>query len=114
VSPVGERTLVGRWRIVQSDRWERDELDAIAPAMMVVREDGWGGIAFGTMHADLEVQYGEGTIFFTWAGFDELAQAAGFGCAELLDDGTLEIDFTFDHGREAVLKAERVSARPTA
>lgn len=108
---MDNRTLVGHWRIVQSDRWERDELDAIAPAIMIIRHDGLGGIAFCMMHADLEVQFGKDTIFFTWAGFDELAQVAGFGSAELLEDGTLEIDVTFDHGREAVLKAERVSGR---
>jgi hypothetical protein len=46
-------------------------------------------------------------VFFTWTGFDEMDEVSGSGSAELLDDGTLEIEFAYHLGDEAVLKAKR-------
>ena len=43
--------LVGRWRIVEADLWDRDHLDLVEPAMMTIRADGHGEIAFGAMQA---------------------------------------------------------------
>jgi hypothetical protein len=34
-------------------------------------------------------------------------EVSGDGSAELLDDGTLEIEFTYNNGDEAVLRAKR-------
>lgn len=36
-------------------------------------------------------------------------EVRGSGSAELLDDGSLEIDFAYHLGDEAVLKAERAT-----
>jgi hypothetical protein len=47
------------------------------------------------------------SIAFTWSGFDEMTEVSGAGCAELLDDGSIEIDFAYRDGDEAVLKAKR-------
>ena len=44
-------------------------------------------------------------VFFTWAGFEEMDEVTGSGSAELLDDGSIEIDFAYHLGDEAVLKA---------
>jgi hypothetical protein len=49
--------LIGRWRIVEADIWERDYLDLVEPS----------------------------------------------GSAELLEDGTLEIELDYHHGDEAIL-----------
>jgi hypothetical protein len=35
--------------------------------------------------------------FFRWSGFDEGAPIAGHGSAELLDNGSLEIELSFDN-----------------
>lgn len=59
------------------------------------------------MQAGLHLEYGRSIVFFTWTGFDEMDEVSGSGSAELLDDGTLEIEFTYHLGDEAVLKAER-------
>jgi hypothetical protein len=67
-------------------------------------------IAFGAMHASLDLEYGRSTVFFTWAGFDEMDEVSGSGSAELLDDGSLEIQVAYYLGDEAVLKAERVGS----
>ena len=73
-----------RWRIVEADLWDRDYLNLCGPATITITEQG-GEIAFGALEAGLE---GEGT-------------------AELLDDGTIEIEFAYRNGDEAILKAIR-------
>jgi hypothetical protein len=44
---------------------------------------------------------------FTWIGSDEMDEVSGEGNAELLEDGSIEIEFEYDNGDEAVLKAKR-------
>jgi hypothetical protein len=46
-------------------------------------------------------------LAFTGAACEEGDQVEGEGTAELLDDGTLEIEFEYRNGDEAVLKAKR-------
>jgi len=102
--------LIGRWRIVEADLWDRTYLDLVEPAMLSIHDDGHGEIAFGAMQAGLDLEYGRSIVFFTWAGFDEMDEVNGSGSAELLDDGTLEIEFNYYLGDEALLKAERATS----
>lgn len=48
-------------------------------------------------------------MFFTWSGVDDMNEVGGAGSAELLDDGTIEIEFNFHLGDEAILKAKRTT-----
>ncbi len=100
--------LIGRWRIVEADIWDRDYLNLVEPAMMVIEANGHGEIAFGAMQAGLDLEYSRTLVFFTWEGFDEMDEVRGSGSAELQDDGTLEIEFAYQHGDEATLRAKRV------
>ena len=102
--------LVGRWRIVEADLWDRDYLDLVAPATMTIGADGHDEIAYGAMQASLELEYSRSMVFFTWAGFDEGDEFTGSGSAELNDDGTIEIAFAYHLGDEALLKAERMTS----
>lgn len=102
--------LIGRWRIVAADIWERDHLDLVEPAMMVIEADGRGEIAFGAMQAGLDLEYSRTLVYFTWEGFDEMDEVRGNGSAELQEDGTLEIEFAYHLGDEATLKAERTAS----
>jgi len=102
--------LIGRWRIVEADLWDRDHLDLVEPAMLVIQDDGHGEIGFGALQAGLDLEYGRSMVFFTWAGSDEMDEVTGSGSAELLEDGTLEIEFAYHLGDEAVLKAERATS----
>jgi hypothetical protein len=106
-APMGCR-LVGRWRIVEADLWDRAHL--VEPAMMAIGANGHGEIAFGAMHAGLDLEYSRNMVFFTWAGFEEGDEFTGSGSAELTDDGTIEIEFAYRLGDEAVLKAERMTS----
>lgn len=99
--------IIGRWRIIEADLWDRDYLDLVAPAMLIIGDDGRGEIAFGAMQAGLDLEYSRSMVFFTWAGFDEMDDVCGSGSAELLDDGSLEIEFAYHLGDEAMLKAQR-------
>jgi hypothetical protein len=99
--------VVGRWRIVKADLWDRDYLDLCGPATLVVEASGHGEIAFGAMQASLDIDYGRGEIGFTWAGFDEMDEVSGAGSAELQDDGSLQVEFEYHLGDEAVLQAVR-------
>lgn len=99
--------LVGHWRIVEADIWDRSHLDLCGPATIVIRANGRGEIAFGALEAALDIEYGRWSIGFKWNGSDELDQVEGDGSAELLDDGSIEIEFAYRNGDEAVLKAKR-------
>jgi hypothetical protein len=102
--------LIGRWRIVAADLWERDHLDLCGPAMLDIRTDGYGEIAFGALQASLDLAYGRSDVSFDWAGFDDMHEVSGSGSAELLEDGSLEIEFEYRHGDEAILRAERATS----
>lgn len=108
-APMGCR-LIGRWRIVAADIWERDYLDLCGPAILDIRPDGHGEIAFGAFQASLDLAYGYSDVSFDWAGFDEMDEVRGSGSAELLEDGSLEIEFERHHGDEAILKAQRANS----
>ena len=98
--------LVGHWRIIEADLWDRDHLDLVEPAMMTIRADGHGEITFGAMQGSLDLEYSRSMVFFTWAGFDEMDDVNGSGSAELLDNGSIEIQFAYHLGDKAILKAK--------
>jgi hypothetical protein len=99
--------LIGKWRIVKADLWDRDYLDLVEPACISFGKGGRGEFAFGAVHGDMELEYSPSMIFFTWAGFDEMDEVSGSGSAELDDAGDLEVDLSFHLGDDAVLKARR-------
>jgi hypothetical protein len=99
--------LVGRWRIVAADIWDRDHLDLCGPATITITDHGHGEIAFGALQVGLDIEYRRSSVGFTWERFDEMDEVSGDGSAELLDDGSIEIEFVYHNGDEAVLKAKR-------
>jgi hypothetical protein len=99
--------LVGKWRVVEADLWDSDYLDLVEPASISFGKNGRGEFAFGAVHGDMELEYAPSTIFFKWAGFDEMDEVSGSGSAELDDNGSLEIELSFHLGDDAVLKAQR-------
>ena len=78
--------LIGRWRIVEADIWDRAYLNLSGPATITITDHGHGEIAFGALQAGLDIEYSRSSIGFTWEGFDEMDQVSGDGSAELLDD----------------------------
>jgi hypothetical protein len=99
--------LIGRWRIVEADLWDRDYLDLVEPAYLQIGNDGWAEFAFGVVKAGGELEYARTMVFFRWAGFDEGDEISGDAAAELQDDGTIEVELSFDNGDNATLIARR-------
>ena len=96
--------LIGRWWIVEADIWDRAYLNLSGPATLTITAKG-GEIAFGALEAGLEVEYARDSIGFRWAGCDQGDEVEGEATAELRDDGTIEIEFAYNNGDEAILKA---------
>ncbi|WP_430245050.1 hypothetical protein [Neorhizobium sp. DAR64861/K0K2] len=49
--------LIGRWRIVEADLWDRGYLDLVDPATIKIGANGHGEIAFGAMQAGFDLGY---------------------------------------------------------
>ena len=41
--------MIGRWRIVEADLWDRGHLDLVEAAMITIGANGHGEIAFGAL-----------------------------------------------------------------
>jgi hypothetical protein len=99
--------LIGRWRIVAADLWDRDYLDLVGPAHLQIGGDGWAEFRFGALLATGELEYSRTIVFLRWTGFDEGDKISGDGSVELQNDGSLEIELSFDNGDDTVLRARR-------
>ncbi len=102
-----ECAVIGKWRMVEADLWDRDYLDLVKPAHITFQGNGHGEFAFGCVKGSLDCEYSRRIIFFTWQGFDEMDEVSGDGSAELDDDGSLEIEIRFHLADEAILKARK-------
>lgn len=96
--------VIGKWRIVEADLWDRAYLDLMEPAYIQFSNDR-GEFAFGAVTGGMDCQYGKRLASFTWLGNDEMDEASGYGEATHEDDGTLTIELRFHTGDEAQLKA---------
>lgn len=57
VPAMARRGLIGRWRIVDIDLWNRDVLDLVAPAYFELRGDGRGCFGFIAVEGDMDCRY---------------------------------------------------------
>lgn len=99
--------LIGRWRIIKADLWDREHLDLCGPAMIIIKANGTGEISFGALTAALDIAYSCDDIGFTWNGSEEGDQVEGEGDAEIHKDGSIQITFSYHNGDEAILTAQR-------
>ena len=99
--------LIGQWRIVTADLWDSDYLDLVEPAYLKIGSDGWAEFPFGVVTAGGEIEYSRAVVFFRWNGFDEGSEISGDASVELNDDGSIEIELSFDNGDDANLIARR-------
>ena len=107
MSTPAECEILGRWRIVAADQWDREYLDLVEPAFIRFDRHSLGELAFGVVTAGLDLAYARTVVFFTFEGTDEGDEVSGSGSAELTQDGALEIELSFHNGDDAVLKAKR-------
>ena len=107
MSDLATHPLIGKWRIVEMELWDSDFVDLVEPAYIVFDGQGSGEFVFGAVTGGLDCEYAPTTIFFTWAGHDEMDEASGSGSAELNDDGTITGEIAFHLGDEPTFKARR-------
>ena len=107
MSVPAECEIIGRWRIVEAYLWGPDYVNLAEPPYLQIDGDGRAGFAFGGLNATGELEYGRSIVFFRWTGFDEGDEISGNGSAEIEDDGSLEIELSFNNGDDAILIARR-------
>jgi hypothetical protein len=54
---VAECKIIGRWRIIEADLWDRDYLDLVEPAFISFDRDGHEELGFGAVKAALALDY---------------------------------------------------------
>ena len=103
----GDCQIIGRWRIIKADLWDRDYLDLVEPAYLLIGTDGRAEFGFGAVNAGGGIEYSKTSVSFRWTGFDEGDEISGDASAELRDDGSIDIELSFDNSDEANLIAHR-------
>jgi len=112
----GKNPFLGRWRIIESEMWDRDALDLVVPAHITFGKGGLGEIELIAIGASIdfrvEDRYGTPRVEFSWSGYDDSDQACGRGWACLAGEmltGQLFIhqgdDSTFVARKEAGRRA---------
>jgi len=107
--------LVGSWRIVEMDLWDRDAVELLGPAFIEFRADGTGSFRFIAVEGNLDCSYDQSPrgarVEFTWEGDDDGSHVLGRGCAEVEPNGSLNGCIFFhlgdDSGFRAVAEANR-------
>ena len=77
-------SLVGRWRIVEMELWDLDDVDLDSPARITFMKGGAGQLHFGCVEAELDWRFEADTdrVEFTFSGFDEGTAVTGRGWAK--------------------------------
>jgi hypothetical protein len=99
--------IIGKWRIVSSDMWDRDFLDLVEPACILFSPQGGGEFVFGAVTGTMDCSFGANTASLTWIGSNEMDEVSGSGEAELDDDGILTFDLNCHLGDEAIPVARK-------
>jgi len=99
--------IIGKWRIVSSDLWDRDFLDLGEPAYILFSPQGGSEFAFGAVTGSMDCCFSANTAFFTWVGSDEMDEVSGSGEAELDSSGILTVELDRHFGDDAVLTARK-------
>ena len=104
------KMFLGKWRIVETELWDREDLDLVAPATLSLNRNRVGQIAFLAVEAqvDYRVVTREGlpAIEFSFEGFDEGDEIAGRGWA-ILEGKQLRGRLFFHQGDDSSFVARR-------
>ena len=111
-------SLTGRWRIVEMDTWDREDIDLMGPGFIEFGQDGTGQFGFIAVRGWMDCRQGErdgrGCVEFTWEGEDEGDQVSGRGWAGLTEDGSLGGHLFFHLGDDSGFRAVRAAQEPTS
>jgi hypothetical protein len=86
-------SVQGRWRMVETELWDLENLDLVEPAFIEFGTDGMGRFGFIAVEAWMDCRQverdGRPAVEFSWEGRDDCDPASGRGWAALQDDGSL-------------------------
>jgi len=101
-------SLVGRWRILEMEQWDREFLDLVSPAQITFNRDGRGELHFGAVDVSLgwRTEAIGSRVEFLFEGFDEGDEVSGRGWAEL-GVGKLTGRIAFHLGEESGFVARK-------
>lgn len=110
-------TLLGRWRIVEMEAWDTEDLELMGPALIELEKPG-GSVRFLAIEGDLDCRYrevgGHQVVEFSWMGTDDGEPAGGRGEAALQADGSLRGRIFIHDGDDSAFVARRGEApRPS-
>jgi hypothetical protein len=104
------KTFLGKWRIIETEVWDREALDLVAPAMLSLKPKGVGQVAFIAIEAQLDYRVvmrdGLPGIEFSFQGFDEGDEVTGRGWA-ILQGEQLRGRLFFHQGDDSSFVARR-------
>ena len=111
----GDKSILGRWRIIKSEVWDTDALDLVGEAHITFGADNLGDmelIAIGA-RIDYRVEDAEGhhLVEFTFDGFDEMDPITGRGRGRIVGDEFVGKLFVHQ-GDESTFLAWRVLGQP--
>jgi hypothetical protein len=105
--------VAGRWRIVEMELWDRDDLELVGLAFIEFDEDLTGRFAFIAVEGEMDCRDaprdGRPGVEFSWEGNDEGDPVAGRGWAVLEDDGALRGRIYCHHGDDSSFHAARLA-----
>ena len=74
-----KHSLIGKWRIIEMELWDKDFLDMMEPAYIAFDGKAGGEFAFGCVTGGLHCRKAPDGVEFTWEGNNEMDKASGDG-----------------------------------
>ena len=103
-------SLVGDWRIVEMELWDRKYMDMEVPAFIRFGKDG-GEFQFGLVSGSIDGRFssraGKHSVEFSWEGQDEMDDVSGRGWVTIESDNLLKGKLFFHGGDESGFVAKR-------
>ena len=114
-----DRSIRGRWRIVESEMWDQDALDLVGEAHITFGPDNIGEMNLIAIQAGIDYRVesrdGEQVVEFSFDGFEEMDPITGRGRGRIAGDeliGKLFIHQGDDSEFRAVRAGGKSNARP--
>ena len=106
------KPFVGKWRIVEMEAWDREDLDMEGPGHFTFGRDGTGHFRFGLVRGEMDCRMenttGKARIEFSWEGSDEMDPVCGRGWA-WIEQEELHGRIFFHMGDDSAFRAVRSS-----
>jgi hypothetical protein len=101
------KKFAGKWRIVETELWDRDALDLVVTAHITFDAEGLGHFQMIAVEGEIDCRFDGDRVEFSWIGEDEGDPKNGRGWAEIAKSGSLEGRIYFHQGDDSTFVAKR-------